>query len=778
MTALDNKKNKIKYLRQMRISIIATLIITSLSSHIAEAQNKERVFGYVSDAVTGERLPSATVFAKRTNVAVSTNGYGYYSLSNVQQGDTICVIYLGYKDGTVIVGNEERQDIMLVSKDHSIEEVTVKAESFFKQEVVAPKMSHHHLTTKDFSRSFSLFGSSDALKTLQLMPGVNSAADGGTNLSVRGGSFDQNMILLDEATIYNPAHSMGIFSAINTDAVSSVDFYKGAAPAKYGGRLSSVVDMRMKEGNNQEFHVDGSLGLVESRLLAEGPIAKGKSSFMFSGRMGYGLASKEVVSQFDEEGFSRKNDLMRFFDFCAKANWNVNDRDKLYASAYLSSDRFKCAILMQDNNQQWGNNTATLRWNHIYSNSCFANFSVVYSKYNYLQRQEEDSRKFDWKSGMLQLSAKYDIDKYTSNNHHIIYGAKAEYHHYNPGEIAPWGESVMVPVKLKSKDLVLVGGYLGDEFHLGDKIGINAGIHVDMSTKLGGEGATYVTYEPRAALSYALNDYISLKGSYAHTAQYQHLLNNSALGLPTDIWTPSDSKVKPQQADAVSAGIHGYIPEGYTLGGLEYSMEGYYKWMHDIIDFKDGTDFTMNENIEDDLLSGSGRAKGLEFMLAKEGKRYNAQISYTLSSAKRKIDGVNKGNWYYAVYDQKHNLIINGQYDINKRWSTSANFQYHTGGRTTLPYAAFYAYGTLLKVFTERNGYVMPDYHRLDMSIRCNLGMQKKVKQQLIFSVYNVYGRKNAYSMFVRQSTSYTRLQGYMMYLYRTVPSLTWRIKF
>ncbi|MDO4462868.1 MAG: TonB-dependent receptor plug domain-containing protein [Bacteroidia bacterium] len=759
---------------------IILFLFASLSVISSFAQNDNTIHGYISDAKSGEALPGSTVINARTHKAVSSNNYGYYSISDVNIGDTLAVQFIGYRTAIVVKEKLSRVDVKLYPIDHSIAEVTVLSKSVFKTELAAPRMSHHHLTTKDISHSFSIFGSADALKSLQLLPGVNASADGGTNLSVRGGSFDQNMILLDEAPIYNPAHSMGLFSAMNTDAVSYMDFYKGAAPAKYGGKLSSVIDMRMKEGNNQEFHANGSIGIIESRLLFEGPIVKNKSSFMLSARHGYGDGIIKFLDFIDYENGHAK-DILRFSDYCAKANWILDEKNKLFVSGYYSKDRFKCTIISQDNNQQWGNATGTVRWNHIYDDNNFANLTATFSRYNYLQRQDEDIRRFDWKSAMSEFALKYDIDRYTSSNHHLTYGAKFEYHNFQPGELAPRGNSAMIPVKFKSKNLAVLGAYLGDELSLDNGVNLNMGLHATIASTIGNNGKTYVCAEPRIAASYKLTDNISLKGSYAHTVQYQHLMNNSALGLPTDIWAPSDDRIKPQQADAVSLGIHSVVPEGSIFAGTELSLEGYAKLMHSIIDFKDGTNFTMNEHLEDNLLAGRGRAAGLEAMIKKSGKRYSFQTSYTLSSAQRKINGVNKGNWYYAVYDQRHNVVVNGQFVINKKWTASANFQYHTGGRTTMPITLFYAYGTILKVFTERNGYRMPDYHRLDLSMTYNFrgNEGRRFKHQLEFAIYNVYGRKNAYSMFVRGNRQdFTQFQGYKLFLYSTVPSVTWKFTF
>lgn len=756
-------------------------ILTLFPAISLMAQTEEAVYGYVTDDKTGETLPNATVIIKGTNHAVTTNAYGYFSLPKATVGDSLVAYYTGYQYSSVIV-SASRTDIHLMPLEVTLNEVTVSTESVFKRELTQPRMSHHHLASADLSKSIPLFGNTDAIKTLQLLPGVSSAADGGTNLSVRGGSYDQNMILLDEATVYNPAHALGLFAAMNTDAVSSVDFYKGAAPAKYGGKLSSVIDMRMKEGNNQEFHGSASIGAVESRLMLEGPIVKNKASFMISGRKGYGIVAKKALEELDNDN-NHAGDDINFSDYCGKLNWIINDANRLYVSAYYSEDKFKYTLLRQDNKHTWGNKTGTLRWNHTFGDNKFSNLTLTFSDYDYVQRQERDRRRFNWEAGMQEWCAKYDIDTYTQNGSHITYGGRLEYHHYRPGEIVPTSaESVIAPMRLAEKDMVVGGLYFGDEFKLGSRVNINAGLNVMLASKLGDDSKTYFCAEPRIAASYSLADNMSLKASYAHTAQYQHLLNNTALGLPTDIWAPADSKIKPQQADQVSLGLHSTVGEGHGfLSGVEWSVEAYAKLMHNIIDFKEGTNFILNPNLEEDVLSGRGRAAGLETMFSKKGTRYGIMASYTLSSAQRKIDDVNYGNWYYAVYDQRHNFKINAHYDFSKCWTASANFQYHTGGRSTMPVAAFYAYGATMQIFTERNGYKMPDYHRLDLNVIYNFPKNdhRRVKQQLVFSVYNVYNRKNAYSVFASgDKENLSDIKGHMMYLYQCVPSITWRITF
>ncbi|MCR5697187.1 MAG: TonB-dependent receptor [Marinilabiliaceae bacterium] len=790
--------------------------IVFLLSAVAIGASAQNMCGYVSDAHTGERLPQALVYNASNKSTALTNAYGYYSLAQTSKGDTIVARFVGYVTKKIVVNNASKTDISLVPDNRQIGEVEVRGESAFRRELQQPQMSHHHISAAQIKTNAVMFGEADALKTIQLMPGVNSAADGSTNLSVRGGSYDQNLILLDEATVYNPSHTMGIFTAFNADAMSGVDLYKGDLPARYGGKLSAVVDMKMREGNNQHSTLQGGIGTIASRLLVEGPLKKDTASFMIAGRVGYselmmGLLSAmyntDTFCRVAQEAYERhEDDKIHFFDLCAKVNWVKDENNKFYISGYASQDGFVCPILSIRTKQNWGNQTGTVRWNHIYSSNLFGNATLTFSNYKYVQRQTEDVRNFEWKSGMREFTLKNDLDYYR-NRMHITMGAAAEMHFYNPGQIEPLSGSVMHEMRMDKKRALQLSAYVGNEQKITDRVTLSYGLRMSSSIQLGpatvrhyttmpyyadstvyGRGRAVKSYwrvEPRLAASYSLNENATLKASYARTVQYQHLLNNSALGMPTDIWTPADSYIRPQEADAFAVGVHKYFSEKQ----IEASIEGYYKAMHHIIDFRDNAEFTANEHIETEVLSGKGRAWGLEAMLRRDGKRGSVLLSYTLSKAERKIDGVNQGNWYYAVYDQRHNLAINGMYKLSDRWTLSGTWRYHTGGRATMPINSYYYKFASVLVYSERNGYKMPDFHRLDVSaiydFKRNAG--RRWKSQLVFSLYNVYGRKNAYSVFTRslmpelhstQNSGIRQLKGYIMYLYQWVPSITYNFTF
>lgn len=655
----------------MKTNIILLLCILTSTWGIAQT------YGYVSDAKTGEKLPGAIVFTANGARQTTTNQYGYYSID--ADTDSIGCSFVGYTTILVKCNHGERIDIKMNELHANIGEVTVVSQSTFQRELDTPQMGHHKLTAKDIRSTPVMFGEADVLKAIQFMPGVNSAADGSVNMSVRGGSHDQNIILLDEATIYNPSHAMGIFTAFNPDAISSADFYKSCFPARYGGKLSSVVDMKMKEGNMKDFNINGGIGSVASRLLVEGPIKSDVASFAINGRYGYGDAVNAIAHLLDDQ-FSHNNDIMRFYDLSAKVNVNADANNHLYASAYASHDEFKCSILSLDNRQKWGNKTATLRWNHIGDNRTFANYTLTYSDYDYMQKQDKDVRNYEWQAGMSEVTAKADFDRY--GDVHTSFGGGVEYHKYNPGEIVPCDtSSVMKPIHLSQSKMGLAYAYADIRSSIFvPELKVDAGIRVTgMLSKDPVAGA-----EPRLSLNYSPTSDISIKASASHTMQYQHLLSSSALGLPTDIWLAADKDIRPQNATTISGGVYATI----NALRLEISAEAYHKRMNKIIDFKDGAEFTFNMNLRNEVLSGEGQADGAEFMLRHNSRLFTAIASYTYSKARRRIEGVNGGKWYYAVYDQRHNFATTVTAHLGRN-ELSAAWHYHTGGRTTLPEATF-----------------------------------------------------------------------------------------
>lgn len=730
--------------------------------------NGQKIFGYVKEAATGESLPGAVIVSG--GGTAQTNEYGYYSIE--ANSDTLYFVSTGYKTERIPArdAKDGRLDVKMSLLSADIAEVTVVSQSTFRTELSMAKLSKHSIGRIDIKNNAAMFGENDAFKTLQCLPGVASAADGSVNLSVRGSSHDQNMILIDEATVYNPSHAIGLFSAFNPDAIQRIDFYKSGYTPKFGGKIAAVADVRMKEGNNQAFAMEGSVGSIGSRLLIETPIVKGVGSVMIAGRMGYGDLVNEIVD-FVDDGYKHDDDVMRFYDFCFKTNWNISPDDRLYASAYASHDKFKCNILSQDNVQEWGNMTGTLRWNHIISPDLFSNYTLTFSNYKYMQQREMDVRDYEWKAGMDEATFKADYDLY-KGAHHVTYGLDAEGHYYNPGQIDPLNEkSVMMPKHLEKKRMLVLAAYANDELKVGEKLNVAAGIRLSSATN----AHTYCGIEPRLSASYELTRTLFAKAAYSRTVQFDHVLTNSALGMPTDIWMPISKAVNPQSANTFSGGIQSVIEPA----GIELFCELYYKRMRKTVDFKDDADLRMNENVEEEIKEGEGRAFGLETMAKYENRLLTAQASYTLSKSERRADEINDGQWYYAAYDQRHNLSVNTTFHAGKRDDFSLAFKYHTGGRATMPYDNYMYQGTTMALYSERNGYKKPDFHRLDFSWCHTLKATRRWKSQIIVSVYNCYGRKNAYSVFIKgDKYDMSDAKGYILYLYRWVPSVTYSFKF
>ncbi|MCF0191100.1 MAG: TonB-dependent receptor plug domain-containing protein [Marinilabiliaceae bacterium] len=731
------------------------LLLCMCLCYTSHAQN---LFGYIKDKNTGESISDAVIF--NDTHSEYSNSYGYYSI--VITSDSISVSAYGYTTVKRAVNDakEGRMDICLESLHSNISEITVKSKSLFQSDLKLPRMSRHSLTTTEIKDNVAIFGEADALKTIQNLPGVASAADGSVNLSVRGSSHDQNMILIDEATVYNPSHALGLFSGFNPDAISNVSFYKSGYSPKYGGKLAAIVDIHMKEGSNQQVHLDCGIGNVVSRLVLQAPIVKNTGSLMIAGRYGDGALVNTIAN------LGKTPNIVKFYDICAKTNWNLSSSDRIYASAYVSHDKFKCTILLQDNNQKWGNKTATIRWNHIYKDNLFSNLTVTTSSYKYIQQQDKDVRDFEWKAGQSEITFKLDFDHYLKNLH-FSYGTNFEKHRYNPGEINPLNNrSAMLPHHMTKKSMTYGAFYINSEIRLSDHLYTSFGARLSAAYN----SKKYYKIEPRLAMSYSLSGHSALKISYNRTAQFDHMLTNSALSMPTDIWMPISSIVAPQTSNTFSVGIHSALANGTW----ELFCEGYYKNMQKIIDYCDNANLLMNEDIDLEVKEGVGRAYGIETMAKYEKRAFKAQISYTLSLSKRRTDEINGGHWYYAVYDQRHNLsattTIRG-----KKNEFSFVFKYHTGGRATVPYTTFSYYGTTLSQYTERNGYVMPVFHRLDFSWRHNFETHSRYRSYIVFSLYNCYGRKNAYSVFVKGNEySMSVPDGYMMYLYQWMPSLTY----
>ncbi|MCX6237990.1 MAG: TonB-dependent receptor, partial [Bacteroidia bacterium] len=626
----------------------------------------------------------------------------------------------------------------------------------------------------------------DILKSIQLMPGVSPVGEGNSGFYVRGGNADQNLILLDDAPVFNPSHLLGFFSVFNSDAIRDVKLYKGGVPARYGGRASSVMDIRMKEGNMKDYNVSGGIGLISSRLMAEGPIAQDKSSFMISGRRTY--ADLFLPLSKDEK---IRNNKLYFYDLNLKTNLIINNNNQVFLSGYFGRD----VLQSKDFGFSWGNKAGSLRWNHQFSPSLFANTTMVINDYNYKTEGDIDG-KFSLEAGIRDLSLKQDYALSLFNRLSFLFGFNSVLHHFKPGEVISGSKNIK-SFKISEKDGLENAVYLFSEVQLSEKVNIGAGIRLSVFSRIGpgtentysatesivktetfASGKFYRNYfgfEPRFNLTWLLSDVSSIKAGYNRMSQYIHLLSNSSAGTPVDYWLPSSNNIKPQFISQISAG---YFRQ-FKSSGIDFSVEGYYKDMKNQIDYRNNADVFLNENAEAELLFGKGRSYGLEFLCKKEVGVFTGWISYTLSRTEKRFDDINDGVWYPARQDRTHDLAIVANLRASKKLSLSATWVYYTGNAITFPSGKYTIDGNVVNYYTSRNGYRMPAYHRLDLGATLLLKETRKFRSELNFGVFNAYGRKNAYSILFRTKESDpSKTEAVKLYLFSVIPSVTWNFRF
>lgn len=783
-----------KIVRQLILSII--FLIAVVNNNIAdEAPDRDQVTvsGYVSDASTGEMLIGASVAIRSSGRGTHTNSYGYFSLRLNKGTHLLSFSYLGYKisDFEIALHNDTIMNVSLHPVDLMIGEVVVRGENF-NDNLLKPQMSVTRLDIRNIRQIPAFLGEVDVIKAIQLLPGVQATSEGGSGFSVRGGSPDQNLILLDEATVYNPSHLMGFFSVFNNDAVKSVELSKGDIPAEYGGRLSSVVDVRMNDGNMQQFHGQGGIGTISSRLMLEGPIQKERSSFMIAARRTY--ADLFLVLAKDEE---LRNNSLYFYDFNGKANYVINDRNRIFLSGYLGNDIFR-----NDNfGVGWGNQTATLRWNHLFSKSLFSNFSLIYTRFNYslgIPRNQPNS--FDWSAEMVDYALKGDFTWYAHTNLTLRYGFSSTLHKFSPGKVQGTGtDSPWVTIEVPINTALENGVYLSNEHKIGDKIVLKYGLRVSSFSNIGdaivysfdenfeksdsvkynsGEFyKTYFAFEPRFSMAWQFSTHTSLKAAYNRNVQYVHLARNSTAGTPLDIWFPSSPNVKPQSGDQYSVGIFRNFP----VSRLETSLEGFYKQNHNAIDFKDHAELLLNDNLEGELRYGKAWSYGVEAMIRLVEGKLNGWVSYTWSRTFREIPQINNGKKYPASYDRPHDISVVMNYDVNRRFSAGLNWVYATGSPVTFPTGRFKIGNTIAPVYSDRNAYRLPDYHRLDLSatLKARQKPGKKWKGEWNLSVYNAYYRKNPWVInFVSDADQPNITYAEMTYLFGILPAISYNFKF
>ena len=762
-----------------------------LSSFTLLAQGRHAVSGTVRDRASGELLIGASiVLTQQPRSAVLSNAYGFYSISAVPGNYTLVVSFAGYASDTfaILLQKDTVVPVELATGSGQLQEVTITASK--NNNVSRPLMGVQKLSVSEIKDLPVLFGEKDILKTIQLLPGVQSAGDGSSGFYVRGGSIDQNLILLDEATVYNPSHLLGFFLTFNSDAIKDVTLYKGAIPAEFGGRLASVLDVKMNDGNSRDYQASGGIGLISSRLNVEGPIGNDdKGSFIISARRTYADLFLKL-----SKDTNTKNSSLYFYDINAKANYTLGDKDHIYLSGYFGKDNLG---LGNSFGMDYGNSTATFRWNHILSSRLFSNTSLIYSKYNYDIKINSGNNDIGITSFISDYHVKEDMQYYAGAAGKINFGVDIISHSTSPGVISASGSSSFNALSVEDRHALESAAYVSHDISLSEKVNINYGLRAGLFSVLGpgnfytydssglaidtakyGSGKlvkNYFNLEPRFSMSYKLNGSASVKLAYTRTTQNLHLLSNSTSSNPTDVWIPSSNNVKPEIADQVSVGYYRNLHDNQ----YEFSSELYYRNMQNQIDYKNGAQLIANEYVESQLISGKGRAYGLELFFKKKYGKFNGWVSYTLSRTERKFDGVNNDSWYPANQDRTHNISVVGIYKLSKKWTFSTDFVYYTGNAVTWPSGKYEVNGQVVFLYAERNGYRMPAYNRLDVGVTLQGKKTKKFDSNWNFSIYNLYGRENPYSISFQQDPGDpSKTQAVQWALFRWVPSVTYNFKF
>ncbi len=758
------------------------------------AQNKRfTVSGNITDSSTGEDLIGATVYVEELKTGTSANAYGFYSLSLPEGKYRLLFSFVGYvaHKTEIDLKKNEKINVRLESSSKELDEVVVSAEGR-NANVSRTEMSVERLSMQTIKRIPALMGEVDVIKAIQLLPGVQSTAEGSSGFSVRGGSHDQNLILLDEATVYNASHLMGFFSVFNNDAVKDVKLYKGDIPASFGGRLASLLDIRTKDGNNQRFSATGGIGTISSRITLEGPMFTDKLSYLLSGRRTYA----DVFLALSNEEDLRQSTLY-FYDMNGKLNYRINENNRIFFAAYLGRDKFGTNFAGMD----FGNQTLSLRWNHVFSPRLFSNFTFIGSFYDYYLKTElSEQVSMDWKSKMRDFGFKSDFSYHLNPNNNMKFGYHLTYHDFSPGEGGGVGSQSIIARFAEPRNYALEHAlFIANESKIGNKITVKYGLRYTLFQNIGNGEQTYIledyavkdsaTYtrgkvyhnigrwEPRLGFVYEINEANSVKGSYSRTAQFIQLASNSAAGSPLDVWFQSSPNIKPQLCDQYAAGYF----RNFFDNMFETSVEFYYKNMKDVIDFKDHAELMGNSDLEQEVRFGKGKAYGIELMVRKNEGKLNGWVSYTYAKAKRQVDDINDGNWYRSPFDKPNNISIVLNYELSKQWVISANWVYASGMPVTYPTGRYEIEGRYVPVYSGRNEYRYPAYHRLDLSATWAFKSKpgKRFKSELNFSLYNAYGRHNPWTITFRQEKDNPdKTYAEMVYLFSFVPSITYNFSF
>ena len=785
-----------------------------LLNNLGFSQDKFTLSGTISDKKNNETLIGVNVIVKGTKIFTITNEYGFYSLTLPKGDYEISISYVSYEtiQEKISLTKNIKKNYTLIESGEVLQEVVISEKTTTNTR--KPEMSVNKMSIATIKQMPVVLGEVDIIKSILFLPGVTNAGEGQSGFNVRGGGADQNLILLDEATIFNSSHLFGFFSVFNPDAIKDLKLYKGGIPSRFGGRASSVLDIYQKDGNSNAFHMNGGIGLISSRLLAEGPIVKDKGSFLIGGRASYAHLFLKL---------SNNKNSAYFYDLNTKLNYKINKNNNLYLSGYFGRDVFS---INQSFTNTYGNSTLNLRWNHLFSDKLFSNLSMIYSDYYY--GLNLDFVGFNWNSGIKNYNLKYDFKYYLSDKIKLNYGANAIYYDFNPGTIEPSRDDSGINYKqLEKKYAFEPAFYVDAEQKVSDKINVEYGLRYSMFYRLGnstvnlyannqpvtfdndlkiyekatpigteyyGKNKTIASFnnlEPRFSVSYELSENKSVKASYNRMVQYLQLVSNTASPTPLDVWTPSDNYIKPQIADQFAVGYFtNFKNDNYSL-----EIESYYKKIKNRMDYIDGADLIANEAIEQVILNGEMRSYGLEVMLRKNTGKFSGWIAYTLSRSEQRTPGrtaneigINNGNWYKSAYDKTHNLAITSSYKWNKKWNFGANFVLQTGQPVTYPNGQYTYHpdgqyntpGITVPSYGLRNQNNLPLYHHLDISatLTPKHNANKKWKGEWVFSVYNLYGRKNAASISFRQNQDSGNNEAIRLSIFGMVPAVSYNFKF
>lgn len=782
----------------------------------AEEQKRFAISGTIKDAKNGEELVGASVSVKELKTGVITNAYGFYSLSLLPGKYTLEVSYMGYETQVhpIELNADIKLNISMTENQRQLKEVVI-SDNKQEKHVTQNRMSVVSMEMKEVKKIPLLMGEMDVIKAVQLLPGVQAAGDGSTNMIVRGGNIDQNLILLDEAIVYNPSHAIGFFSVFNGDAVKDFDLYKGGIPAQFGGRISSVMDVRMRDGNQNNFGVSGGIGVLSSRLTVEGPIKKNHSSFIVSGRRTYfdlfmkASPDKEI-----------SNSAAGFYDLNAKVNIKLGEKDRLFISGYFGRDYINVSGIFKNG---WGNQTGTLRWNHLFNKKLFSNTTFIFSRFNYNFGLDIPTQEFNYDANITNIGFKEDMTYYITPKHTLRFGTWLTYHLFKPGQLTPDNDNTIYnEMELDRTKAFEQNYYLSHQFEITHRLGIEYGLRLSGFSNIGNNNTTYTldaartgitdsivrkdgevyntyfNFEPRFNLRYTINEVSSVKLSYNRMAQYLHMVSPITASTGQDMWVASSHNIKPQTGDQYAIGYF------RNIGKFEASVETYYKEMNNVVDLRDNAnDLLLNKAIEREIRQGNGKAYGLELMLRKQQGRATGWVSYALAKTDREIEGINGGKVYPFRFDRRHQINIVMAYNFSERVNLSANWVFASGEAVTMPTGRYEIEGRVVPQFSSRNAYRVPDYHRMDLSLTLYRkkveGKKFKNESSWVFSLYNAYGRKNVYSITFEEKTEKLRdangnvlkdefdndrvrktgeTQAIKTYLFTFVPGITYNFKF